>query len=100
MSKNSTSTNMSCQPLVTFAGDRTVFSSIEPGLVSGLPTEAVEWKRSYGRNSRQVYVEVSFQPFSAEDLINTSSSLQGQPVFHTFWTDVGDIDLYRQGGQG
>jgi len=97
MSKTNTCTNMSCQPLVTYAGDRAVFSNIEPGLVSGLPTEAVEWKRSYGRNSRQVYVEVSFQPFSAEDLISTSSSLQGQPVFHTFWTDVGDIDLYRQG---
>jgi len=87
---------MDCQPIVTFAGDRSVFSSIEPGLVSGLPTEAVEWKRSYGRNSRQVYVEVSFQPFSAET-VASSGSLQGQPVFHTFWTDVGDIDLYRQG---
>jgi len=91
------SSTVSCQPMVTYAGDRNVFSNIEPGLVSGLPTEAVEWKRSYGRNSRQVYVEVSFQPFSAEDLVSTTSSLQGQPVFHTFWTDVGDIDLYRQG---
>eukprot|EP00092_Neocalanus_flemingeri_P030096 GFUD01032674.1.p1 GENE.GFUD01032674.1~~GFUD01032674.1.p1 ORF type:complete len:1160 (-),score=402.30 GFUD01032674.1:238-3717(-) len=87
---------MDCQPIVTYAGDRSVFSNIEPGLVSGLPTEAVEWKRSYGRNSRQVYVEVSFQPFSAETVIS-SGSLQGQPVFHTFWTDVADIDLYRQG---
>ena len=53
------SSSMSCQPIVTYAGDRSVFSNIEPGLVSGLPTEAVEWKRSYGRNSKQVYVEVS-----------------------------------------
>ena len=87
---------MSCQPIVTYAGDRSVFSNIEPGLVSGLPTEAVEWKRSYGRNSKQVYVEVSFQPFSAETVVS-SGSLQGQPVFHTFWTDVRDIDLHRQG---
>ena len=81
------SSSMSCQPIVTYAGDRSVFSNIEPGLVSGLPTEAVEWKRSYGRNSRQVYAEVSFQPFSAETVVS-SGSLQGQPVFHTFWTDV------------
>jgi len=85
-----------CQPIVTYAGDRAVFSNIEPGLVSGLPTESVEWKRSYGRNSRQVYVDVGFQPFNAELVLN-SDSLQGQPVFHTFWTDVVDIDVYRQG---
>ena len=51
---------------MTYAGDRSVFSSIVPGLVSVLPTEAVEWKKSYGRNSRQVYVRISFQPFTAE----------------------------------
>jgi hypothetical protein len=34
--------------------------------------------------------------FSAKAVVS-SDSLQGQPVFHTFWTDVGDIDMYRQG---
>ena len=87
------------KPVVTFAGDRSVFSNIQPGLVSGLSTEAVEWKRSYGRHSRQVYVECDFQPWSGAggDSTQDSRSLQGQPVFHTYWTDVMDVDNYRQG---
>ena len=83
------------KPVVTFSGDRAVFSNIEPGLVSGLNTEAVEWKRSYGRHSRQVYVECDFQPWSPESS-SDSSNLLGQPVFHTYWTDVMDVDNYRQ----
>jgi len=75
-----------------------VFSSIEPGLVSGLITEAVEWKRSYGRTSRQVYVECEFQQWNMENVSSGSSvtNIQGQPVFHTYWTGVTDVDLYRQ----
>ena len=84
------------KPIVTFAGDRSVFSNIEPGLASGLPTEAVEWKRSYGRTSRQVYVECDFHQWTVESM-SGSGSIQGQPVFHTFWTDVMDMDQYRQG---
>ena len=89
---------MDQKPIVTFAGDKSVFSNIEPGLVSGLPTEAVEWKRSYGRTSRQVYVECDFHQWSSESISSSGSgSIQGQPVFHTFWTDVMDMDQYRQG---
>ena len=88
------------KPIVTYAGDKAVFSNIQPGLVTGLPTEAVEWKRSYGRASRQVYVECEFQAWSQPDLSssdkNPRGAIQGQPVFHTYWTDVGDIDMYRQ----
>ena len=29
--------------------------------------------------------------------VASSGSLLGQPIFHTFKTDVGDMDLYRQG---
>jgi hypothetical protein len=35
--------------------------------------------------------------FSAKAVVS-SDILQGQPVFHTFWTDVGDIDVYRRQG--
>ena len=87
------------KPIVTYAGDKAVFSNIQPGLVTGLPTEAVEWKRSYGRASRQVYVECEFQAWSPDlssSAKNPRGAIQGQPVFHTYWTDVGDIDMYRQ----
>ena len=36
---------MDSRPLVTYAGDQAVFAAIEPGLVGGLPTESIEWKR-------------------------------------------------------
>ena len=36
---------MDSRPLVTYAGDQAVFATIEPGLVGGLPTESIEWKR-------------------------------------------------------
>ena len=87
------------KPVVTYSGDKAVFSNVETGLVSGLPTEAVEWKRSYGRTTRQVYVECDFEELanisSSSSPSSTPSSLQGQPVFHTFWTDVMDLDQYR-----
>ena len=87
------------KPVVTYSGDKAVFSNVETGLVSGLPTEAVEWKRIYGRTTRQVYVECDFEELanisSSSSPSSTPSSLQGQPVFHTFWTDVMDLDQYR-----
>ena len=36
---------MDLRPIVTYAGDQAVFAAIEPGLVGGLPTESIEWKR-------------------------------------------------------
>ena len=84
------------KPIVTFAGDKSVFSNLEPGLSSGLPTEAVEWRRSYGRTSRQVNIECSFQPWTP-DAGTATGDIHTQPVFHTYWTDVMDMDQYRQG---
>ena len=60
---------MDRRPVISHAGDRALFARLEGGLHAGLPTEAVEWKRSYGRSSRTVCVEVDFQPFNAEELI-------------------------------
>ena len=60
---------MERRAVVSYAGDRALFARLESGLHSGLPTEAVEWKRSYGRSSRTVLVEVDFLPFNAEELM-------------------------------
>ena len=86
---------MEARPVVTYAGDQAVFAAIEPGLAGGLATEAVEWKRSYGRPSKLTTIDCSFAPFQAE--AGAAAGLQGQPVFHTFWTDVTDLDTYKQG---
>ena len=84
---------MDNKPVVTYAGDSAVFQNLESGLISGLPTESIEWKRSYGRSSRSVYVETNFVPFNAENL--PSKTIIGQPVFHTYWTDCMDLDSYK-----
>ena len=45
-------------------------------MVSSLPTEAVEWKRSYGRTSKSVYVEAEFHPIDVEALLKVSFNIE------------------------
>jgi len=86
---------MEGRPVISFAGDRNILKRLESGIVSSLPTEPVEWKRSYGRTSKSVYVEVEFQPFNVEALVKGRRSLIGQQVLHTYWTDCTDVDTYK-----
>ncbi|XP_076035164.1 SIDL trafficking protein particle complex subunit 10 isoform X2 [Oratosquilla oratoria] len=87
---------MSRRPIVTYAGDPGLFSGLQAGLVSSLPQESVEWRRSYGRPSRCVHVEVDFVPYSEECILKEiPRSILGQPIFHTFWTDCSDIEAYK-----
>ena len=45
------------------------------GIVSSLPTDPVEWKRSYGRTTKSVYVEVEFQPFHVDSLMKVTNMI-------------------------
>ncbi|RXG69486.1 Trafficking protein particle complex subunit 10, partial [Armadillidium vulgare] len=47
-------------PYVTYSGDHNLFSSLQSGLTSALPQESVEWRRSFGRPTRCVHVDVDF----------------------------------------
>ncbi|KAG0721558.1 Trafficking protein particle complex subunit 10 [Chionoecetes opilio] len=79
-----------------YAGDNSLFSGLQTGLVTGLPQESVEWRRSYGRPSRCVHVEVDFVPFSEECLVKEMPrTILGQPIFHTYWTDCSDVEAYK-----
>ncbi|XP_042242319.1 trafficking protein particle complex subunit 10-like isoform X2 [Homarus americanus] len=87
---------MNRRPIVTYAGDNSLFSGLQAGLVTGLPQESVEWRRSYGRPSRCVHVEVDFVPFSEECLVKDAPrTILGQPIFHTYWTDCADVEAYK-----
>lgn len=89
---------MNRRPIVTYAGDNSLFSGLQAGLVTGLPQESVEWRRSYGRPSRCVHVEVDFVPFSEECLVKDAPrTILGQPIFHTYWTDCADVEAYKSG---
>lgn len=89
---------MNKRPIVTFAGDNAVFSGLQTGLLTALPQESVEWRRSYGRPSRCVHVEVDFVPYSEECLVKDATrTILGQPIFHTYWTHCLDVETYKSG---
>jgi hypothetical protein len=70
------------------AGDSNLFLGLEASLIEGLPRDPSEWRRSYGRASKSVYVESKFEAFSEDKLSKESENkLIGTPILHVFWTD-------------
>ncbi|XP_067013704.2 trafficking protein particle complex subunit 10 [Anabrus simplex] len=87
---------MDCKPILTYAGDAALFSSIASALVQALPQEPTEWRRSYGRAVKTVYVGASFVPFKKEILPKEGEwQLIQQPIFHIYWTECADVDVYK-----
>lgn len=87
---------MDAKPIVTYAGDKTLFSSLEALLVQRIPQEATEWKRSYGRPVKSVFTEAEFSPFDRSQLPKEGDwHLIGLPIFHTYWTECVDVDIYK-----
>ncbi|KAG4077667.1 hypothetical protein HA402_015710 [Bradysia odoriphaga] len=88
---------MDFKPTLTFCGNGPLFRSIESHLVTSVPLDTCEWKRSYGRPVKNVRVEASFQPFDAKQLEkfkNDCWSITEQPVLHLYVTEC-DIDTYK-----
>ncbi|XP_039289601.1 trafficking protein particle complex subunit 10 [Nilaparvata lugens] len=84
------------KPIITYAGDKDLFLTLEPTLVSSLPQEPTEWRRAYGRAVKSVHVAASFVPFSKEVIPGEGDyCLIQQPVFHTYWTQCSDVDTYK-----
>ncbi|XP_046398628.1 trafficking protein particle complex subunit 10 [Ischnura elegans] len=87
---------MNVKPIVTYAGDSNLFSTLQPLLVQSLPQEPTEWKRSYGRPIKSVFVDATFVPFSSDLLPRESDQkLIGRPILHVYWTDCVDVDVYK-----
>ncbi|KAG1691507.1 Trafficking protein particle complex subunit 10 [Nymphon striatum] len=77
-------------------GDKKLFLLLNTVLQQHLPQEPVEWRRSYGRPTKTVYVEAEFVPFSDDILLEEDGkSLIGHAFFHTYWTDCSDLDVYK-----
>ena len=79
------------------SGDGQLFETLKANLENDLPQETIEWKRSFGRASKNVALNAIFQTFEADSVTASSSmkSLMGQPVMHTFWTECSDVDSYK-----
>lgn len=78
------------------AGDVGLFTSLAPSIVQALPQDSTEWRRTYGRVTKSVKVEASFVPFSSEILPRSGDwQLIKQPIFHIYWTECLDVDVYK-----
>ncbi|KAK6170462.1 hypothetical protein SNE40_018849 [Patella caerulea] len=87
---------METKPIVTCHGDQSLFSGLHAATLHGLPKEACEWRRSYGRAPRTIHLEASFVPYDADILPDeTTKTLVSRPYFHIYWTDC-DLESYKQ----
>lgn len=72
------------------SGDERLFETALQSLIeSELPQEMIEWKRSYGRASKNVVIHPKFVKFDYEQVVASCSvkSLLGQPILHTYWVE-------------
>lgn len=87
---------MEAKPIITCHGNQSLFSTLHSIVVSGLPKDVCEWRRSYGRAPRSVQLEGSFVPYDPDILPEEDTkTLVSRPYFHIYWTDC-DLDSYKQ----
>ncbi len=87
----------------TVSGDANLLSRLTPGVSSGLPNEAVEWRRSFGRAPKTVVLSARLEDFEPERAASPTRNKRGQqgprlagrPVLHTFWIECSDLDTYK-----
>ncbi|CAH2095443.1 unnamed protein product [Euphydryas editha] len=85
---------MTNKPIITCAGDWNLFCTLEAPLVAAIPQDSCEWRRSYGRITKFVYLEASFVKFN-KDKNQSELNLLKRPIFHIYWTDCVDIEYYK-----
>ncbi|KAJ8379168.1 hypothetical protein AAFF_G00230800 [Aldrovandia affinis] len=87
---------MENKPIVTYAGDHGLFTSLYNSLTQQLPREPMEWRRSYGRAPKMIHLEANFVQFK-EDLLpkEGNKALLTFPFLHIYWTDCCDTELYK-----
>ncbi|KAL0868397.1 hypothetical protein ABMA27_007909 [Loxostege sticticalis] len=85
---------MTNKPIITCAGDWNLFCTLEAPLVAAIPQDSCEWRRSYGRPPKSVYLEASFVKYN-KDKVVAEQNLLKRPIFHIYWTDCVDIEYYK-----
>ena len=82
------------------SGDIQLFETLKGNLENDLPQEMIEWKRSFGRASKNVTLSAIFQKFEMDSVTASSSmkSLMGQPVMHTYWTEC-SVSVTKNGSK-
>ncbi|XP_016392083.1 trafficking protein particle complex subunit 10 [Sinocyclocheilus rhinocerous] len=87
---------MENKPIVTCAGDQNLFTALYGSLTQQLPREPMEWRRSYGRAPKMIYLEANFVQFKEELLPKEGNkALLTFPFLHIYWTDCCDSEVYK-----
>ncbi|XP_073682066.1 trafficking protein particle complex subunit 10 isoform X2 [Garra rufa] len=87
---------MENKPIVTCAGDQNLFTALYGSLTQQLPREPMEWRRSYGRAPKMIYLEANFVQFKEELLPKEGNkALLTFPFLHIYWTDCCDTEVYK-----
>lgn len=69
------------------AGDWNLFCTLEAPLVAAIPQDSCEWRRSYGRATKSVYLEASFVKYNKDKIVHPDFNLLKRPIVHIYWTD-------------
>lgn len=75
-------------------GDEQLFHTLEKNLIKSIPTDSVDWRRSYDRPIKPVRLSANFTPFSQDVLPSGKDChLVKRPIFHTYWSECSVIIL-------
>ncbi|XP_068127136.1 trafficking protein particle complex subunit 10 [Hyperolius riggenbachi] len=87
---------MENKPIVTCAGDQSLFTAVYSTLTQQLPREPMEWRRSYGRAPKMIHLESNFVQFKEELLPKEGNkALLTFPFLHIYWTECCDTEVYK-----
>ncbi|KAM9317494.1 LOW QUALITY PROTEIN: trafficking protein particle complex subunit 10 [Gastrophryne carolinensis] len=87
---------MENKPIVTCAGDSSLFTAVYSSLTQQLPREPMEWRRSYGRAPKMIHLESNFVQFKEELLPKEGNkALLTFPFLHIYWTECCDTEVYK-----
>ncbi|XP_077149660.1 trafficking protein particle complex subunit 10 isoform X1 [Ranitomeya variabilis] len=87
---------MENKPIVTCAGDQSLFTAVYSTLTQQLPRDAMEWRRAYGRAPKMIHLESNFVQFKEELLPKEGNkALLTFPFLHIYWTECCDTEVYK-----
>lgn len=85
--------------MFTDSGDFPLFKSLENQIVAAIPNDSCEWRRSYGRPTRNItFKTANFKKFDVNQLEKFKAgewSLIDQPVLYIYCTECCDIENYK-----
>ncbi|KAG5682217.1 hypothetical protein PVAND_011583 [Polypedilum vanderplanki] len=92
---------MNFKPLITYSGDRTLFTALQSKIEQAIPQDEIEWKRSYGRGAaKNIKLEAGFKSMEncktqLENYNTQNYEIIKDPVLHLYVCECNDVDNYK-----